>query len=160
MTAIILSDLKRRLFTEGLLDEPTIDDGFVSGRARFEAAGNDVTVHVDPDFDDADDDDFDVSGLVEMVSRVLAFPEARWRTVLDRIAEEIEDAVGDPDAIAEKTDLRLDLEVHSITVLPDAALLSFVAPRQFPESWIRAQLDDELEIEDVFVDERLEGTPS
>jgi hypothetical protein len=45
-------------------------------------------------------------------------------------------------------------------VLPDAALLSFIAPRQFPESWIRAQLDAELEIEDVFVDEKLEDTLS
>lgn len=158
MTAIILSDLQRRLSTEGILDEPTIGDGFVSGRAHFTTAGNDVTVHVDPDLEEADEDQVDVRALVERVSKVLALPEARWRQVLDRIAEEIEDAVGDPDAVAEKTDLRLDLEVHSVIVLPDSAVLSFAAPRQFPESWIRAQLDDELEIEDVFVDEKIDTT--
>jgi len=55
--------------------------------------------------------------------------------------------------VQEPSDLRDDLRLHSVAVFADAVLLSFVAPKQFPQCWVRAQLCEELLLEDISIDE-------
>lgn len=136
----------------GLLDEPVADNGLVTGRATIDAAGAAVTVTVDPELED--NPDVDEDALVETASRILTVGEARWRAVLDEIAVEIEGAVGDDEPVLEQADLRDDLEVTSVVVFADTVRLVFDAPRQFPDSRILVQLDDELEVADIEVHER------
>ncbi|WP_438352377.1 cytochrome C5 [Microbacterium sp. CJ88] len=145
-----LATLQNLLTARGVLDEATVDVEDVFGRTRLDAADVDVTVNVDPETDD--DDEPDLEALVDATARILAISERRWRQVVDAIATEIEEAAGDPNEITETIDLREDLEIHSIAVFPGATLLSFHAPRQFPDAWIRAQLDDDLDVEFVEVD--------
>ncbi|WZB73711.1 hypothetical protein WJ972_20245 [Achromobacter insuavis] len=38
--------------------------------------------------------------------------------------------------------------------MTDAVLLSFMAPRQFPDSWVRAQLCVDLTLEVVSIDQK------
>jgi hypothetical protein len=150
MISPTLEALHARVAATDLLDDPAVEDGVVVGRGWLEAAGREVTVIVDPDLDDGDDVDLDA--LLAGVSRILAIPGGRWEAVLEEIAVEIEEAVGDPSRVREQTDLRTDLEITSVVLLQDATLLSYAAPRQFPDSWIRAQLDDDLAVEEVVVD--------
>ncbi|MGX5682203.1 cytochrome C5 [Schumannella luteola] len=140
------SDLLAAIRDSGLLDSPEAQDGVVTGRAHLAAAVADVTVVVDPD-----DEPVDPAALVGAVSRILDITEADWTSIVDEVATEVEDAVGDEE-VAEPVDLRTDLAISSITVLPDATLLSFAAPRQFPDSWISVQLDEELAVDDLSVD--------
>ncbi|WP_218163378.1 hypothetical protein [Nannocystis exedens] len=81
---------------------------------------------------------------------------AQWRRIVGAIAEDIEDAVGDR-SVSETTDVRDDPTLRSVVVLTDAFLLSFAAPKQFPDSWIRAQLSEDLVVDDVVVDEKDDG---
>ncbi len=59
--------------------------------------------------------------------------------------------------MVEQIDLRDDLEATSVVVFADAVLLAFLAPKQFPDSRILVQLDDDLEVDGVEVRE-LDGS--
>ncbi|MGO4205484.1 cytochrome C5 [Rhodococcus sp. TAF43] len=142
--------LRDEIAESGLLTAPFADDGIVIGAARVPAAGTDVTVNVDPELEDRSG--LDTGVLLAAVERVLTIAPARWDQVVDSVANEIEDAVGDQSVI-EATDLRDDLTLRSVAVLHDAVLLSFIAPKQFPDSWIRTQLDEDLDVDDVVVEE-------
>jgi hypothetical protein len=141
-----MSELLDAIRTSGLLDSPALEDDSVTGRAHLAAAVADVSVTVD-----AEEEDVYAADLVAGVARILDITEPQWSALVDEIATELEDAVGD-EPVAEPTDLRDDLAITSIVVLPDATLLVFAAPRQFPDSWVRVQLDESLEVEDLVVD--------
>ncbi|MCY1009026.1 hypothetical protein OV079_26395 [Nannocystis pusilla] len=133
------------------MSTPYATDGIVVGAAHLPAAGADVMVNVDPELEERPD--LDAGALLAGVRRILTITTAQWRQIVDAIAGDIEEAVGD-EAVIETTDLRDDLALRSVVVLPDAVLLSFAAPKQFPDSWIRAQLDEDLEVVEVIVDEK------
>lgn len=152
----MLDTLLARIVESGLLEDPVAENGLVYGRASIDAAGTVVNVNVDPELDDREPDDIDPDALVAAVSRILAVGESRWRAVVDEVATDIDDAVGD-EPVIEQIDLRDDLEATSVVVFADALLLAFVAPKQFPESRILVQLDEDLEVEGVEVRE-LDGT--
>ncbi|MCY1071033.1 hypothetical protein OV090_40200 [Nannocystis sp. RBIL2] len=136
------------------MSAPCTTDGIVIGAARLPAAGADVMVNVDPELEEQPE--LDAGALLAAVRRILTITTAQWRQIVDTIAEDIEEAVGGEEVI-ETTDLRDDLAVRSVVVLPDAVLLSFAAPKQFPDSWIRAQLGDDFEVVEVIVDEKDDG---
>jgi hypothetical protein len=146
--------LRDELARSGLLSAPYVTDGIVIGAARLPAAGADVMVNVDPELEERPE--LDAGALVAGVERILTITPAQWRQIVDAIAEDIEEAVVDAPVI-ETTDLRDDLAVRSVVVLADAVLLSFAAPKQFPDSWIRAQLGDDFEVVEVIVDEKDDG---
>lgn len=146
--------LRDQIVRSGLLTAPRADDGFVFGTARIPAAAADVTVNVDPELDDRSDPDVGV--LLAAVERLLTIAPAQWSRIVDTIAEEIEEAVGDQ-RVRETTDLRDDLAITSTVVFHDAVLLSFAAPKQLPDSWIRAQLDEDLTVDQVAVDAKDDG---
>ncbi|WP_337000540.1 MULTISPECIES: cytochrome C5 [unclassified Microbacterium] len=152
MTSPVLDTLLVRIVESGLLEDPVAENGLVYGRASIDAAGTVVNVNVDPELDDREPEDIDPDALVAAVSRILAVGESRWRAVVDEVATDIDDAVGD-EPVIEQIDLRDDLEATSVVVFADALLLAFVAPKQFPESRILVQLDEELEVEGVEVRE-------
>lgn len=56
--------------------------------------------------------------------------------------------------VIEATDLRDDLSIRSVVVFADSILLSFAAEKQLPDSRIRAQLGENLEVEDIAIDDR------
>ncbi|WEK61671.1 MAG: cytochrome C5 [Candidatus Microbacterium colombiense] len=153
MTSPVLDALLARIVDSGLLDEPVAENGLVYGRASIDAAGSTVTVNVDPELEDGDDDDIDTDELVESISRILSISESRWRAVVDEVALDIEDAVDD-EPVIEQVDLRDDLEATSVVVFADALLLAFDAPRQFPDSRILVQLDEDLEVSGIEVRDR------
>ncbi|MFY0539826.1 cytochrome C5 [Nannocystis pusilla] len=111
-------------------------------------------VNVDPELEEQPE--LDAGALLAGVRRILTITTAQWRQIVDTIAEDIEEAVGDEEVI-ETTDLRDDLALRSVVVLPDAVLLSFAAPKQFPDRWIRAQLGEDFEVVEVIVDEKDDG---
>ncbi|WP_368497760.1 cytochrome C5 [Herbiconiux sp. A18JL235] len=168
MTAELLDDLHRLLAESGLLSDQAAENGIVHGRATFAAGGVEVAVNVDPELDDERDElgdepdderderdadpvgDPDPAALVASLARILALDPAAWRALVDAIAEEIEEAVGDDD-VEEQTDLRDDLTVTSIVVFADATVFAFTAPRQFPTSRLLAQFDADLDIEHLEV---------
>lgn len=151
MASTLLDSLLARITDSGLLDDPIAENGLVYGRANIDAAGTEVSVNVDPELDD-DDDELDEDALVEATSRILSVNESRWRAMIDEVANDIEDAVADDEApVIDQTDLRDDLEATSVVVFADAVLLAFIAPRQFPESRILVQLDEDLEVDGVEV---------
>ena len=149
MTTPALDTLLARIVESGLLEEPVAENGLVYGRAIIDAAGTAVNVNVDPELEDHEDD-VDTDALVAAVSRVLSVSESRWRTIIDEIVDDIEDAVDD-EPVAEQTALRDDLEATSVVVFADAVLLAFLAPKQFPDSRILVQLDEDLEVDGVEV---------
>lgn len=142
-----LDDLLHHVTESGLLDDPALRDGTVQGRAQLEAAGVDVVVDLDPEVDAGE---ADPSELVDGLRRILTVSERRWRAIVDEAASDIEDAVGEVE-VTEQRDLRDDMEATAIVVFADAVLVSFVAPKQFPDSRILVQLDDELEVTGVEV---------
>lgn len=152
MTSALLDTLFARIVDSGLLDEPVVENGLVYGRAGIDAAGTVVTVNVDPELED-DDDTLDVEALIEAIARILSVSESRWRAVIDEVADDIDDAVDD-EPVIEQIDLRDDLEATSVVVFADAVLLAFDAPKQFPDSRILVQLDDELEVANIEVRDR------
>ena len=158
MTSPVLDHLLARIVESGLLEDPVAENGLVYGRASIDAAGTIVNVNVDPELDDREPEDVDPESLVAAVSRILAVGETRWRSVVDEVATDIEDAVDD-EPVAEQIDLRDDLEATSVVVFADAVLLAFVAPKQFPDSRILVQLDEDLEVDGVEVRD-LDGTES
>jgi len=157
MTSPALDALLARIVDSGLLDEPVAENGLVYGRATIDAAGTVVTVNVDPELEDHDEVDEDE--LLEAIARILSVNESRWRAVIDEVAADIEDAVDDEAPVIEQTDLRDDLEATSVVVFADALLLAFDAPKQFPDSRILVQLDEELEVSGIEVRDR-EGAES
>ncbi|MEU4014034.1 cytochrome C5 [Microbacterium sp. NPDC028030] len=159
MTSPVLDNLLARIVETGLLEDPIAENGLVYGRASIDAAGTVVNVNVDPELEDDDDEageDVDHEALIAALSRVLSVGESRWRAVIDEVATEIDDAVDD-EPVIEQIDLRDDLEATSVVVFADAVLLAFLAPKQFPESRILVQLDEELEVDGVEVRE-LDGS--
>ncbi|QNA91360.1 MULTISPECIES: cytochrome C5 [unclassified Microbacterium] len=154
MTSPVLDSLLARIAESGLLEDPIAENGLVYGRASIDAAGTVVNVNVDPELDDDDEagEDVDHDALIAALSRVLSVGESRWRAVIDEVATEIDDAVDD-EPVIEQVDLRDDLEATSVVVFADAVLLAFLAPKQFPESRILVQLDEELEVDGVEVRE-------
>lgn len=149
MTSPALDTLLARIVESGLLEEPVAENDLVYGRAIIDAAGTAVNVNVDPELEDHEDD-VDPDALVAAVSRVLSVSESRWRTIIDEIVDDIEDAVDD-EPVAEQIALRDDLEATSVVVFADAVLLAFLAPKQFPDSRILVQLDEDLEVDGVEV---------
>ncbi|MDF3338641.1 cytochrome C5 [Mycolicibacterium septicum] len=143
--------LRDEIVRSGLLAVPVADDGFVHGTARMPAIGIDVTVNVDPELDDRPDPDAAV--LLGRIERLLGITPEQWARTIDSIAEEIEEAVGDQ-PVHETIDLRDDLVLASTAVFHDAFLLSFGAPKQFPDSWIRVQLDPDFDVDGVSVDDK------
>ncbi|MCK2035212.1 cytochrome C5 [Microbacterium sp. SSW1-49] len=152
MTSPVLDALLARIVESGLLDEPVAENDLVYGRASIDAAGTVVTVNVDPELEDHGDD-VDIDALLEAMSRILSVNETTWRAVIDEVVADIEDAVDD-EPVIEQVELRDDLEATSVVVFADAVLLAFDAPRQFPESRILVQLDEDLEVSGIEVRDR------
>ncbi|WP_447911631.1 cytochrome C5 [Microbacterium phyllosphaerae] len=152
MASPLLDDLLARIVDSGLLDDPVAENGLVYGRATIDAAGAVVTVNVDPELED-DEDSLDADALLGAITRILSVSESRWRAVIDEVADDIDEAVDD-EPVIEQTDLRDDLEATSAVVFADAVLIAFDAPKQFPDSRILVQLDDELEVASIEVRDR------
>ncbi|WP_136056959.1 cytochrome C5 [Microbacterium sp. K24] len=152
MTSALLDTLLARIVDSGLIDEPVAENGLIYGRASIDAAGTVVTVNVDPELED-DDDTIDEDALLAAITRILSIGESRWRAVIDEVADDIDEAVDD-EPVVEQIDLRDDLEATSVVVFADAVLLAFDAPKQFPDSRILVQLDDELEVANIEVRDR------
>ncbi|WP_229052738.1 hypothetical protein [Aeromicrobium sp. Leaf350] len=128
-----------------------VDDGFVVATGRLAATGEELTLNVDPELEDLEaGEDVDLDALVGTTERLLELGSDRWQAIRDEVASEIEEAVGD-EAVAEPTDLRDDLTLVSSAVFADAVLLAFAAPRQFPESQVLVQLDEDHTVDDVQV---------
>ncbi|MDQ0644900.1 cytochrome C5 [Microbacterium murale] len=151
MTSAVLDLLIVRIVESGLLEDPVAGNGLVYGRASIDAAGTVVNVNVDPELDEHGED-VDPEALIAAVSRILSIGESKWRAVIEEVVTDIEDAV-DGEPVIEQIDLRDDLEATSVVVFADAVLLAFLAPKQFPDSRILVQLDEELEVDGVEVRE-------
>ena len=109
-------------------------------------------LNVDPEPEEQEGEP-EPAALADLAERVLSIPAAEWTVLLDRVASEIEEAV-ESDEITETADLRDDLILRSVIVFIDAILLSFDAPKQFPDSDIRVQLDEELAFDDLEIEDR------
>lgn len=145
-----LEHLRDLAAASGLVSDPQTGDGIVYGRSRLPATGDEFTLNLDPE----EEDGFtDPATLMASAARFLAMDAATWRAIIDAVAQEVEEAVGDVEVI-DKTDLRDDLDIRSVVIFDEITLLSFAADRQFPDSWIRAQLAEDYEVEDISVDER------
>lgn len=152
MASPLLDDLLARIVDSGLLDDPVAENGLIYGRATIDAAGAVVTVNVDPELED-DEESLDADALLGAITRILSVSESRWRAVIDEVADDIDEAVDD-EPVLEQTDLRDDLEATSVVVFADAVLIAFDAPKQFPDSRILVQLDDDLEVASIEVRDR------
>lgn len=152
MASPLLDHLLARIVDSGLLDDPVAENGLVYGRATIDAAGAVVKVNVDPELED-DEDTLDDDALLEAITRILSVSETRWRAVIDEVADDIDEAVDD-EPVLEQIDLRDDLEATSVVVFADAVLIAFDAPRQFPDSRILVQLDEDLEVANIEVRDR------
>ncbi|MFJ4998700.1 cytochrome C5 [Microbacterium sp. NPDC088619] len=152
MASSLLDHLLARIVDSGLLDDPVAENGLVYGRATIDAAGAVVTVNVDPELED-DEETLDDDTLLAAIARILSVSETRWRAVIDEVADDIDEAVDD-EPVLEQIDLRDDLEATSVVVFADAVLIAFDAPKQFPDSRILVQLDDELEVANIEVRDR------
>lgn len=152
MASSLLDHLLTRIVDSGLLDDPVAENGLVYGRATIDAAGAVVTVNVDPELED-DEEVLDDDALLAAIARILSVTETRWRAVIDEVADDIDEAVDD-EPVIEQVDLRDDLEATSVVVFADAVLIAFDAPKQFPDSRILVQLDDELEVASIEVRDR------
>ncbi|WP_251048933.1 cytochrome C5 [Microbacterium sp. ISL-103] len=156
MPSPLLDTLLARIVDSGLLDDPVAENGLIYGRATIDAAGAVVTVNVDPELDpelEDDEDGLDADALLAAIARILSVSETRWRAVIDEVADDIDEAVDD-EPVIEQTDLRDDLEATSVVVFADAVLIAFDAPKQFPDSRILVQLDDELDVASIEVRDR------
>ncbi|KQR48620.1 cytochrome C5 [Microbacterium sp. Leaf161] len=154
MASSLLDHLLARIVDSGLLDDPVAENGLIYGRATIDAAGAVVTVNVDPELED-DEETLDDDALLEAIARILSVSETRWRAVIDEVADDIDEAVDD-EPVLEQIDLRDDLEATSVVVFADAVLIAFDAPKQFPDSRILVQLDDDLEVANIEVRDRAE----
>ncbi|OII43242.1 hypothetical protein [Plantibacter sp. MMLR14_011] len=145
-----LTALAEELTRRGLVVSPEIEDTFVYGLARFDAIDAEVMLNVDPEPEEQEGEP-EPAALADLAQRVLSTPVAEWKVLLDRVASEIEEAV-ESDEVIETADLRDDLVLRSVIVFIDAVLLSFDAPKQFPDSSVLVQLDADLAFEAVEVE--------
>ena len=148
--AVQIEQLCNMVAVSGLVADPQIGDGFVFGRARLSAADVDININLDPEIDEGESK---ADALIAGADRFLSMEAGAWRAIIEAIAAEVEDAVGEAEVI-ETTDLRDDLSIRSVVIFADTILLTFAAEKQFPDSWIRAQLGEGFEVEDVMVDDR------
>ncbi len=144
-----LRRLADALTDAGLLRDTEVEDTFVYGLGHLQAADADVMVNVDPDLEE--EPDAEIAPLVERTAAFLAAPRARWAALVEEIVSEIEEAAGD-EPVLQSVDLREDIELASVVVFADAVLLAFVAPLQFPDAVIQAQLDVDHELEDLSIE--------
>lgn len=149
-----LQPLADRLAATGLLADPGVEETFVHGTAHFLAAEANLVVNVDPDVEDDDPASIDVDELVARLAAFLEMKPMRWFEVIEDVADEISET---PELLEELTllpqdRLREDLEIVTIVVFPDAVLLEFNAPQQFPGAIVRAQLNDDHDLEDLAVE--------
>jgi hypothetical protein len=143
-----LTQLAGEISALGLLEDVTVADETLRGTGTLAATESRVLVTVDPELEE--ESRVDGEALVASLQGILAIPASTWSRLIDEIATEIEEAVSDT-AIREQTDLRTDLDVVAITVFADASLFEFAAPRQFPTARLHAQVNAELELEDIEV---------
>jgi hypothetical protein len=134
-----------------VLTDVEVCEDIVVGRARVLAAQADVWVNVDPELEDGGAPD--ATALLRGIDQILGVSPTQWGLIIDQIVGEIEVAVGD-ELVQETTSLRSELVLKSVVVFAEATLLRFEAPRQFPDSWIHAQLDGQLALDDLAVDAR------
>jgi len=147
----VIHKISEAIASSGVLTDVEVREDIVVGRARVLAAQAEVWVNVDPELQDGEAPD--VAALLHGIDQILGISPTQWELIIDQIADEIEAAVGD-EPVQETTSLRSDLILKSVVVFAGATLLRFEAPRQFPDSWIHAQLDEQLALEDLAVDAR------
>ena len=147
----VVHQLRDAIASSGVLADVEVREDIVVGRARVSAAQADVWVSVDPELEDGDAPE--ATALLRGIDRILGVSPRQWGEIIDQVVGEIEAAVGD-EPVQEATRLRDDLVLKSVVVFAEATLLRFEAPRQFPDSWIHAQLDDQLALDDLAVDAR------
>ena len=145
-----IEKLRELVAASGLVVDPQIGDGFVFGKARLPAADADINIDLDPEIDEGP---ADADAVFAAAERFLSIAAGTWGAIIESIAGEVEEAVSGVEVI-EATDLRDDLSIRSVVVFADSILLSFAAEKQFPDSWVRAQLGEDLEVEDIAVDDR------
>lgn len=150
------SALLRAVRVAGLLADPVEEEGVVRGPARLIAAGYDVSINLDPEpeFDPLDDEvgteSVDPASLIAAAEAFLTMSVARWERLLDEILEEIEEGLGQ---VAGRRVGREDLVIEWAAVVPDAYLVSLPVPRESPEAFIRAQLDADFRLDELYVDD-------
>jgi hypothetical protein len=144
----MIHKFREAIASSGVLTDVEVRDDIVVGRARVLAAQADVWVNVDPELEDGGVPDATV--LLPRIVQILSVSPTQWGVIIDQIVGEIEEAVGD-EPVKEATSLRSDLVLKSVVVFAGATLLRFEAPRQFPDSWIHAQLDEQLALDDLEV---------
>jgi len=144
----MIHKFREAIASSGVLTDVEVRDEIVVGRARVLAAQADVWVNVDPELEDGGVPDAAV--LLPRIVQILSVSPTQWGVIIDQIVGEIEEAVGD-EPVKEAISLRSDLVLKSVVVLAGATLLRFEAPRQFPDSWIHAQLDEQLALDDLEV---------
>jgi hypothetical protein len=147
----VIHELREAIASSGGLTDVEVREDIVVGRARVLAAQADVWVNVDPELEDGGAPDATV--LLRGIDQILGVSPTQWGLIIDQIVGEIEAAVGD-EPVQETTSLRSELVLKSVVVFAGATLLRFEAPRQFPDSWIHAQLDGQLSLDELAVDAR------
>lgn len=150
------SALLRAVRAAGLLADPVEEEGVVRGPARLTAAGYDVSINLDPEpeFDPLDDEvgaeSVDPDSLIAAAEAFLTMSVPQWNRLLDEILEEIEEGFGQ---VAGRGVGREDLVIEWVAVVPDAYLVSLPVPRESPEAFIRAQLDADFRLDELYVDD-------
>lgn len=149
-----LQHLADRLAATGLLAEPEVEETFVHGTAHFLAAEANLVVNVDPDVDPGAEASIDLDGLVARLAAFLEMKPARWFEVIEDVSDEITETpeLLDGLTLLPLERLREDLEIQTIVVFPDEVLLEFASPKQFPGAVVRAQLNDDHDLEDLAVE--------
>ncbi|RSZ24363.1 cytochrome C5 [Variovorax beijingensis] len=147
----MIHKFREAIASSGVLTDVEVRDDIVVGRARVLAAQADVWVNVDPELEDGEAPD--ATALLRGIDQILGVSPTQWGLIIDQIVGEVEAAVGD-EPVQETTSLRSDLVLKSVVVFAGTTLLRFEAPRQFPDSWIHAQLDEQLALDDLAVDAR------
>lgn len=150
------SALLRAVRAAGLLADPVEEEVVVRGFARLAAAGYDVSVNLDPEpeFDPLDDElgaePVEPASLIAAAEAFLTMSVPQWNRLFDEILEEIKEGFG---PVAGRRVGREDLVIEWVAVVPDAYLVSFPVPRESPEAFIRAQLDADLRLDELYVDD-------
>lgn len=147
----VIHKFREAIASSGVLTDVEVCEDIVVGRARVLAAQADVWVNVDPELEDGGAPD--ATALLRGIDQILGVSPTQWGLIIDQIVGEIEAAVGD-EPVQETTSLCSELVLKSVVVFAGATLLRFEAPRQFPDSWIHAQLDGQLSLDDLAVDAR------
>ncbi|WZB73712.1 hypothetical protein WJ972_20250 [Achromobacter insuavis] len=88
-----ISHLRDAIAASQLLQDAQARDDFVVGSVRFQPAGVDIHVNVDPELDDNPETCVDT--LIANTQRFLAMSADHWKGLINDIALEVEEAVGD-----------------------------------------------------------------